>query len=162
MGAKQNARKRAAKAAAAEQFRIASNTRRALLATDKRRQVSNLLRPGGYYGAPLPDEVDKQQPAYVDGKGNPVEITPENAATVSRYATARPAKRHTKRLSEDSSPSTVATAPTAEESLRIRDVKASDVYHRNAITPPRAPKPARRTALVPDRKTLQMMKAHES
>jgi hypothetical protein len=62
---------------------------------------------------------------------------------VSRFVAGRPAKVHTTYLPEDSSPGLVAIAPTGEESRRIRDVKASDVYHRNAITPTRTPKPAK-------------------
>ncbi|MFF1450201.1 hypothetical protein ACFVYF_18980 [Streptomyces sp. NPDC058274] len=104
--------------------------------------MANLRVPGAYYGAPTPDEVEKRQLAYVNGKGAAVEITPENAAKVSRYATARPAKRHTARLSEDSSPSVIAAVPTGEESRRIRDAKARDVFVRNTMTPPRQPKPA--------------------
>ncbi|MFC9591556.1 hypothetical protein ACFTUC_17420 [Streptomyces sp. NPDC056944] len=95
-----------------------------------------MSRPGGYYAKPLPDEAAKDQTAYVDGKGRRVDITPENAKSVARYAAGRPAKAHARFMSTDSTPSTVATAPTGEESRRNRDAKASDVYHRNAITPP--------------------------
>jgi hypothetical protein len=142
MGARRNAAKRAAKRAAAEELRIASDIHRTILATDRRRQVANLRVPGAYYGAPTPDEVEKRQLAYVNGKGTAVEITPENAAKVSRYATGRPAKRHTTSLSVDSSPSLIAVVPTGEESRRIRDTKARDVFVRNAMTPTRHPKPA--------------------
>ncbi|MFG3176547.1 hypothetical protein ACGFZC_15985 [[Kitasatospora] papulosa] len=102
-----------------------------------------MRRPGGYYGAPFPDEVEKDQTVYVDGRGQRVDITPENAGQVSRYTAGRPAKVHTKYISSDSTPSTVATAPTGDESRKIRDVRASDVYHRNAITPTRPAKPVK-------------------
>jgi hypothetical protein len=141
MGARRNAAKRAGKRAAAEELRIASDIHRTILAKDRRRQVMNLRVPGAYYGAPTPDEVEKRQLAYVNGKGTAVVITPENAAKVSRYATGRPAKRHTGSISADSSPRLIAVVPTGDESRRRRDIKASDVYHRNAITPTRLPKP---------------------
>jgi hypothetical protein len=143
MGARRNAAKRAAKRAAAEELRIASDIHRTILATDRRRQVANLRVPGGHYGTPLPDEIDKRQPAYVNGKGTAVEITPENAAKVSRYATGRPVKRHNVSLPVDSSPGLIAIMPTGEESRRIRDIRAQDVIRTNAMTPPVKPKPAR-------------------
>jgi hypothetical protein len=136
MGALKNARKRQEKRATAGELRTASEIHRARLARQQTTQVANMCRPGGYYGAPFPDEVEKDQAAYVDGKGRKVTITPENVGKVSRFVAGRPAKVHTKYLPEDSSPGLVAVAPTGEESRRIRDVKASDVYHRNAITPP--------------------------
>ncbi|WP_435270960.1 hypothetical protein [Streptomyces sp. 1222.5] len=104
--------------------------------------MANLRVPGGHYGTPLPDEIDKRQPAYVNGKGTAVEIMPENAAKVSRYSTGRPVKRHNVSLSDDSSPSLIAVVPTGEESRRIRDIKARDVIRTNAMSLPAKPKPA--------------------
>jgi hypothetical protein len=136
-----NANKRRAKRAAADELRLASDIHRTRLARQQTVQLANMRRPGGYYGAPLPDEIEKQQTAYVDGKGRAVQITPENVGKVSRFAAGRPAKVHTGSLPEDSSPRLIAVVPTGDESRRRRDIKASDVYHRNAITPTRLPKP---------------------
>jgi hypothetical protein len=136
MGALKNANKRRAMRAAADELRLASEIHRARLSRSQTVQVANMRRPGGHYGAPFPDEVDKDQATYVDGMGQRVTITPDNAGQVSRFPAGRPAKVHALRMAEDSSPSVIATAPTGEESRRRRDMKASDVCHRNAITPP--------------------------
>ncbi|MGV9693402.1 hypothetical protein ACWDUX_30340 [Streptomyces sp. NPDC003444] len=141
MGALRNATKRRARRAVENELRLASEIHRARLARDQNVQLATMSRPGGYYAKPLPDEAEKDQAAYVDRKGRRVEITPENAGDVSRFATARPAKAHTKLLPMDSSPSSVVPVPTGDESRRTRDLKARKVVVVNAITPPRRPRP---------------------
>ncbi|MGW5773147.1 hypothetical protein ACWEVY_28845 [Streptomyces longwoodensis] len=96
-----------------------------------------MRRPGGYYGTPFPDDVEKDQAAYVDGKGQRAVITPENVGEVSRFPAGRPRREHSRMIPADSSPTVIATAPTGEESRRLRDLRAKDVARRNAMTPPR-------------------------
>jgi hypothetical protein len=101
-----NGNKRRAKRKVADDLRLASDIHRTRLSRQQTVQVANMRRPGGYYGTPLPDEIDKPQAAYVDGKGRAVQITPENVGEVSRFAAGRSRRQHSRMMSMDSQPST--------------------------------------------------------
>jgi hypothetical protein len=94
MGAKENAHKRAAKAAAAKTGRAEFERRIGWLHASPAAAARHLNMGGGTDIRVDLRDLDGKGTAYVDGKGNPVSDVTEGGSTRHRFPAGRPKREH--------------------------------------------------------------------